>query len=96
MIHPCCDDGWNPRGRVFGDVGDPQLVGRRAGEVPFDEIRRSRCLMGRSTPLGAGQTLQAGSGHEHLDGVMPDGDTHPEGQIGVDSSSPIGSSRRRV
>ena len=36
-------------GGVLGDVGDPQLIGRRAGETPIDQIHGDRVGSGAHT-----------------------------------------------
>ena len=42
----CCDDRWNPRRGMFGDVGDPQLVGRQPVELAVHQV------------IGGGHTLE--------------------------------------
>jgi hypothetical protein len=82
--------------RVFGDVGDPQLVRTGAVELPFDEIGRGRSLMQRPSPAVPWQPLQVRSPHQHLHRVVPDADTHANRQVGMDAACPVGAARCRV
>lgn len=69
---------------MFGDVVDPQPVWRFAGEHPLDQIGGCRGLVSGSGAPVTRQSLSRGSGHQHLDLVMPDRQPQPEGQFGVD------------
>ena len=78
------------------DVGDPQPVGMVASEVAVDEVARCRGIVLRATPSRAWQSFQAGSAHQHLHRVVTDGDSMPERQLGVNTTSTVGATRRDV
>jgi hypothetical protein len=44
----------------------------------------------------AGDPVDSGTAHEQLDGLMADGDTLSEGQVGVNATDPIRASRGAV
>lgn len=61
---------------MFGDVGDPQLVGAAAGEGALDEIGGDD-LGSDPPPLPAARdTLQSGTVHQQTDLVVADLDAH--------------------
>jgi hypothetical protein len=81
---------------VLRDVSDPQPVRIVESEVAVDEVARCWRVVLHSTPSRAWQALQACSTHQHLHGVVAHGDPMPEGQLGVNPTSPVGATRRDV
>jgi hypothetical protein len=63
---------------VLRDVGDPQLIRRRASEVAIDQFNGGRGVVLRPGPAPVGQALDPGSAHEQLDGVVPGDDAAAE------------------
>jgi hypothetical protein len=65
---------------VLGDVGHPQLIGRRAGELAVHQVIGRRCLMFRPRPTAARQAFDLGAAHQQIDGAVPDGDAQAQGE----------------
>jgi hypothetical protein len=80
----------NPWRLVALDVGDPQLVRCRPGEVALDQVGRDQIRCGAPPPRPAGHAVDAGPGHEHLDGAMRDDQAAAEGGLGVHPPGPVG------
>ncbi|GAA0969568.1 hypothetical protein GCM10009550_76400 [Actinocorallia libanotica] len=72
------------RGRVFGDVGDPQNVGRVGVEAAVDQVvlggRAARGSFAAAAPVDA---LEAGLSHEPLHPLAVHRLAQPERQLGV-------------
>jgi hypothetical protein len=59
---------------MFGDIGNPQLIGHRPGELAVHQIPGGRGLVAGAGAAIAGQAFDPGPAHQHLDGTVPDGD----------------------
>jgi hypothetical protein len=81
---------------VLGDVGDPQLVRRWAGEVAIDEIHRGRGVVTRAGPSMIRQALDPGAAHEQRDRAVPDDDAPAQRQLGVHPWGAVDAERRGV
>jgi hypothetical protein len=78
---------------VLGYVGDPETIGFVSGEGALDQIRSGGYVRDSPQARPAGQTVQACSVHEHLDGVVTDGDAVAENQFSVYPASTVNASR---
>jgi len=78
--------------RVLGDVGDPQAVGFDACEVAVDEVGGGDDAWDLFASFRAGEPVDLGSRHQHLDSVVADLDAASEGELGVNAPSPVGAS----
>ncbi len=70
-------------GGVLGDVGDPQLIGRRAGEAPVDQVHGDDVGAGAYPLRPSGDALEPRALHQQLDGSVRDDQAATEGQLGV-------------
>jgi hypothetical protein len=77
-------------GRVFGDVGQPQVVRTAAPELAVDEVFGGRHARNASPLASAVAAGDPGSLHQHRDRVVPDLDTASEHEVGVDALGAIG------
>jgi hypothetical protein len=68
---------------VFGDVGDPQLVGQVTGEGTLDQVRGEGAGQDTFPSPSSGESLQAGAAHQQLDLTMSHRDAFAEGELGV-------------
>jgi hypothetical protein len=78
------------------DVGDPQLVCQRPGELPVHQVTRSGGLVFRSRAAAPGQALDLGAVHDHLDGAMPDPHAKAQGQLSMNPPGSIGTAGGQV
>ncbi len=67
---------------MLGDIGHPELVRLAAAEVTLDQVSRRRIVQGAPIAGTAREALDARSSHQVFDGLMPDGDTAAEDQLG--------------
>src|SRR4029077_4561684 len=67
-------------GRMPADLGQPELAGAAAAELPLDEVPGGRDPGNPSPLAGAVAAGDPGSLHQHRDRVVPDPDPAPERQ----------------
>jgi hypothetical protein len=72
------------------DVGDPQTIRLGANEVAVDKITGCRHLRSESSPGTARKALQTRALHEHLDGIVADGDRSSDRQFGMHTTRAVG------
>jgi hypothetical protein len=78
-------------GRVLGDVGQPQLVGRRGHEAALDEVLAGSGVFQVLDPLlWSGQALQAELLHDLPDQLLVDDEPLLDLEGGPDAQHPIG------
>lgn len=75
-------------GGVLGDVGDPQSIRRRPGELPDNQVGRGRDAGREVADLADWQAVPAGPTHQHRDGVVADLDNVAVQLFGADSVRP--------
>ena len=63
---------------VLGDIGDPQLIGLRPGELPVHQVGRGGRLVLRAAAPVTGQALNPGQAHQPPGGAA-NGDAQPQG-----------------
>jgi hypothetical protein len=81
---------------VLGDVGHPQAIGFVAVELAVDVIAGGHDPGNFPVAGPPAQALEPGPAHQHLHGLMPDGDPVSEGQLGVHASGPVDASGIKV
>src|SRR5450756_414273 len=82
-----------------GDVGDPQLVGRRGREVTLHEVGGARPFAGRGRGAYPAATRDAGKAagaHQARDALAAHADALGLGELRVDARRPVDAPRGRV
>lgn len=81
----CCDDYWNPSGPVFGDIGQPDLVGGLGAELTLHEVVMHRWSGSAVQSTFRGEDRpDAFLGTQSCDTVLAGGDPAPRELVGVD------------
>ncbi len=81
---------------MFGDIGDPQLIGLVAMKLPVDTVAGGGHARDVAVARTPGDPVNASASHQHLNCLVTDGDALSEGQVGMDTPDAVGASRRGV
>lgn len=81
---------------MFRHIGDPELIGRRAGELALDVVGRDGVGLVPLPLRPPRRTGDAGPAHQPLDSAVPDLDTVAESQLSVHSARAVGAARAEM
>jgi len=85
----CCDDHWNARSWVLGDVGDPELVRQISRELSINQILCRGQSWDTVMFAPSGDALNIGRSHKKRHGTVTHIDPQPLSQFRMHPPCPV-------
>ena len=76
--------------RMFGDIGDPELVGIVARKLTFNQVIRGRAVCNSLESPTSGDSSDSRPSHEHLHRVVAHSDLVAKGQLRIHAPGAVG------